>query len=59
MTLPLDPSNPPIEARAVGTLPQGEQWRYEASTHTPAAGAARDLLERDGYTKLAASGGKG
>jgi hypothetical protein len=59
MTLPLDLSNPPIQALPVGTLPQGEQWRYEASTHTPAAGAALDLLERDGYAKLAATGGNG
>jgi len=29
MTLPLDPSNPAMEARPIGTLPQGEQWRYE------------------------------
>jgi hypothetical protein len=59
MTLPLDPSNPPMETLPVGNLPQGEQRRYEASTNTPAAGAARDLLERDGYTKLAATGGTG
>jgi hypothetical protein len=29
MTLLLDPSNPVMEARPLGTLPQGEQWRYE------------------------------
>ena len=29
MTLPLDPSNPPMEARPVRDLPQGEQWRYD------------------------------
>jgi ATP-dependent DNA ligase len=29
MALPLDSDNPPMEARPVSTLPEGEQWRYE------------------------------
>ena len=29
MALPLDSGNPPMEARPVVVLPEGEQWRYE------------------------------
>jgi ATP-dependent DNA ligase len=29
MALPLDSDNPPMEARPVQDLPEGEQWRYE------------------------------
>src|SRR5947209_15775699 len=45
MALPLDPSNPPMEARPVHDLPEGEQWRYE-----PKWDGFRCLAFRDGDT---------
>jgi hypothetical protein len=41
MTLPLDPSNPPMEAHPVGNLPEGEQWRYEVRYHQATEGRLR------------------
>jgi len=43
MALPLDPSNPPMEARPVHDLPEGERWRYE-----PKWDGFRCLAFRDG-----------
>src|SRR5437879_1717898 len=45
MALPLDPSNPPMEARPVSDLPEGERWRYE-----PKWDGFRCLAFRDGDT---------
>jgi hypothetical protein len=43
MALPLDSDNPPMEARPVQDLPEGEQWRYE-----PKWDGFRCLAFRDG-----------
>jgi ATP-dependent DNA ligase len=43
MALPLDSDNPPMEARPVRDLPEGEQWRYE-----PKWDGFRCLAFRDG-----------
>jgi ATP-dependent DNA ligase len=43
MALPLDSGNPPMEARPVHNLPEGEQWRYE-----PKWDGFRCLAFRDG-----------
>jgi len=43
MALPLDSDNPPMEARPVSNLPEGEQWRYE-----PKWDGFRCLAFRDG-----------
>jgi ATP-dependent DNA ligase len=43
MALPLDSDNPPMEARPVHDLPEGEQWRYE-----PKWDGFRCLAFRDG-----------
>jgi ATP-dependent DNA ligase len=45
MAPPLAPSNPPMEARPVSNLPQGEQWRYE-----PKWDGFRCLAFRDSQT---------
>ena len=45
MALPLDSGNPPMEARPVSALPEGEQWRYE-----PKRDGVRCLAFRDGET---------
>jgi hypothetical protein len=45
MALPLDSDNPPMEARPVHDLPEGEQWRYE-----PKWDGFRCLAFRDGET---------
>jgi ATP-dependent DNA ligase len=45
MALPLDSDNPPMEARPVRDLPEGEQWRYE-----PKWDGFRCLAFRDGET---------
>jgi ATP-dependent DNA ligase len=71
MTLPLDPSNPPMEARPVGNLPEGEQWRYEVRYHQATEGRLRHgttlrrrrfdkAPQRCDFDQLAmANGGKG
>jgi ATP-dependent DNA ligase len=41
--MPLDPNTPPIEARPVAELPEGERWRYE-----PKWDGFRCLAFRDG-----------
>src|SRR5438309_10186283 len=43
MALPLDSDNPPMEARPVPDLPEGEHWRYE-----PKWDGFRCLAFRDG-----------
>src|SRR5204862_6631009 len=43
MALPLDSGNPPMEARPVHDLPEGEHWRYE-----PKWDGFRCLAFRDG-----------
>lgn len=43
MALPLDSDNPPMEAKPVHDLPEGEQWRYE-----PKWDGFRCLAFRDG-----------
>src|SRR5207237_7664170 len=43
MALPLDSDNPPMEARPVHDLPEGEHWRYE-----PKWDGFRCLAFRDG-----------
>jgi ATP-dependent DNA ligase len=45
MTLPLDPTTPPMEARPVPQLPSGPRWRYE-----PKWDGFRCLAFRDGAT---------
>ena len=45
MALPLGSDNPPMEARPVRVLPEGEQWRYE-----PKWDGFRCLAFRDGET---------
>jgi len=45
MALPLGSDNPPMEARPVQNLPEGEQWRYE-----PKWDGFRCLAFRDGET---------
>ena len=45
MALPLDSDNPPMEARPVHDLPEGEHWRYE-----PKWDGFRCLAFRDGET---------
>jgi ATP-dependent DNA ligase len=45
MALPLDSDNPPMEARPVHDLPEGEHWRYE-----PKWDGFRCLAFRDGDT---------